>query len=935
MGLTVVIGDRSAGKTGVLYERVRDAVSRGKRAALLLPTLPERDRAAYELAATCPTGLRIETLDSYLDELWSLAGDGRRPVAPAERAVLLEQALESVSPRLSVAMPLTYARRALRILVERAAERPAGSLGRPPSDPLARAIMTAVAEYERLLDARGLVEPAAARMAASRLATGAVLPDLVCVNRFETFTPPQEAFMRAAASIGSDVVVAVTYVEGSAATCAAERLVRTLAGLPGAEVIRVDGRPLGSADEIVALQASLASGVSRAVAEGRVRLEATEGARGEAAAAAQIVAEMADTGIPFEEIAVVARSMRGRARRLAYAMDALGIPWRYEGTWSYRDSGLGRAIVSLLRFVAGGEREHLASFLQSDYARISHDDADTYLRQMRSRRIAASEKMWRAAAAAPGEAGRIVQRAIGSVRQGSGEAAVQALCRIADEMMVSRHGEAPVLDREGLLDAKARNALAQAASAMVESTGKLDPASLAAVLEGSSITSDDAGPGVTISTAERIRSRRFEAVVLVGMGADEFPRLDAALGLPRRTLHALARVGIDAGPRVGLDEERLLFYQAVTAARQRLALVWQAVDDEGNEKDPSLFIDEIVDAYAAGRQPKVAIAGKHSEQRGGPEVAPGPVAFTASEAPHGAASHAEDAASTALADDLAQKDVFSASELEAYLRCPRRWFYERHLRPASIDVHVDDLRRGYLAHTFLQRFYEKWQELGYSRVEPGALHDALRVHDEVMSTVLESEPQPESLDEQGQIQRAITGTRRVVQRDALSFPGFAPIAHEVAFGTQERDAMEIDGWRLRGRIDRIDAGDAGLIVCDYKSGNGVAATSFDDERILQAPLYSLVAERLYGRPVVGMLYRTMSSGQDRGAYVCGVVSSPWLAKADAREEKRDLAELIEAAVQRASVAVAGIRAGKIDPRPYRPEACTDCIAHTWCDGSQR
>jgi len=241
--------------------------------------------------------------------------------------------------------------------------------------------------------------------------------------------------------------------------------------------------------------------------------------------------------------------------------------------------------------------------------------------------------------------------------------------------------------------------------------------------------------------------------------------------------------------------------------------------------------------------------------------------------------------------------------------------------------------RGRVAHRILQRFYEAWKEMGNARVTPALLARALEVHAKVADEVVQSEPPPESLDEQAEMDRAVVGTRRVLERDAVSFEGFAPVAHEIAFGVGESGAVELDGWQLRGRIDRIDAGEAGLIVCDYKTGGGVSAARFEEDRILQAPLYSYAAAKLYDQPVVGMIYRTMSVGQDRGAYLPLVVSSPWLAAGDARDAQ-GIEALIARAVERAAEAVKGIRSGNVRPEPYQDQACASCIARTWCEGSR-
>src|SRR5665648_182626 len=76
---------------------------------------------------------------------------------------------------------------------------------------------------------------------------------------------------------------------------------------------------------------------------------------------------------------------------------------------------------------------------------------------------------------------------------------------------------------------------------------------------------------------------------------------------------------------------------------------------------------------------------------------------------------------------LRDRHTFSVSELEAYLNCPYRWFYERRLSGEPLDREVDALERGKLAHEAMRCFYEAWSEEGYERVTPETLPQAREV----------------------------------------------------------------------------------------------------------------------------------------------------------------------------------------------------------------
>lgn len=925
-------GDRNAGKTGEVYGRARDAAKSGARVAILVPSLPERDRAASEFGQGFPTRIAVETLDAFLGQLWEQWGDGRRILGEPERLILLDEAAERSRTLWDGRVPSTALRRVLPVLVQRAAERDPDKALRRPQEPLAAALVAAVEAYERLAEEQGLIEPAAAhRRAAAAIPSGG-LPDLVCLNRFETFTPPQAAFLEAA-SRKTDVIVALTYVPGSMTTAAVEGLARRLEALASATV-RVASEPVDTVPEIAALQKGLSSGEATAVSTGAVAFIGVRGASEEAAAAARAIAEMVDSGISPDRVGLVARRIDRRSVAVGEALDAHGLPWRYEGTWRFRDSGFGRSAMALLRLVRDGRREDLAAFLQGGYAGLTAEEADGFLKAVRGRRPAHGDELWRLASRAPGAAGRILAAAEALRRGAVGAGAVDALRCLADEMLVHRHGTAPVLEREGRLDARCRQRMLEAAGAVVRSRGCVDVDALVRALDRTSVTVEDDSAGVVVSSPERIRSRRFDGLVLLGLQAEEFPSASGALGLPRKLVDALDEAGIDARPRTDLDAERLLFYQAVTAARRRLALVWQDADDDGRDRERSLFVDELMDAY------RVAPEVQKGEGAGQPPSPPkmGEEARTAgARKPSAVRSAWEDAELGAdLREALAQRSVFAASELEAYLRCPRLWFYRYVVRAEGLDAEIDALRAGRVAHAILQRFYEKWQELATARVHPADLARALELHAHVAESVAADGMTAESLRERARIQRAVRGSRLVIVRDAESFVGFEPVRHEVVLSDEE-PWTEFDGWRLRGRVDRVDAGEAGLIVTDYKSRTKpeLSWRRFESGGVLQAPLYAAVIRRMLGQPVAGVVYRTMSwREKDRGAYLRGAVMSPWLAAGDAVDAD-GLEAIIADAVRRAGEAVAGIRAGRIPCEPLGKDTCESCPADTWCGRAAR
>ncbi|MEN6430762.1 MAG: hypothetical protein ABFC80_08015, partial [Coriobacteriales bacterium] len=237
MALTLITGGVNTGKTGEVHARVLGAASGC--ATLLVPSVPEVERAARELSSTRRVGVSVSTFDSYLDGLWGLIGDGRRIVTPVRRIALLRQAIAESDVH-SIGAAAT--RPGFVKVVERVARRAAESgplddewTGRVSSPGIGRDLAAIIESYGHALRRRSLVERSEAHRCVSDRIAREDLPALVAINRFTSFTPPQERFIRTVASIGGEIVVALTYEEGHPATASARPLVQRLAALPGTD----------------------------------------------------------------------------------------------------------------------------------------------------------------------------------------------------------------------------------------------------------------------------------------------------------------------------------------------------------------------------------------------------------------------------------------------------------------------------------------------------------------------------------------------------------------------------------------------------------------------------------------------------------------------------------------------------------------------------
>jgi ATP-dependent helicase/nuclease subunit B len=286
--------------------------------------------------------------------------------------------------------------------------------------------------------------------------------------------------------------------------------------------------------------------------------------------------------------------------------------------------------------------------------------------------------------------------------------------------------------------------------------------------------------------------------------------------------------------------------------------------------------------------------------------------------------------------EMSKSEIFSATEIEAYLQCPYRWFCERVVRPEEIDVEVDARAVGTIAHSFLRAFYDALPAaLSASRVTPENADAAGRLLGTVIAGT-DTGIAAEGLAEELALARAARWVATAVADDAYVLPGFVPMQHELSFGAPGETAIRLGGVSFRGRIDRIDGSGDAVFVTDYKASRQVSGhAKFADEGKIQAVVYALVASEKAGLPIAGSVYRSLPSRQMRGFWRADLLHGGLaLGHEDDSLGEHLLEEIVAGTAQRIETAVAGIRAGRV-PREPSKSACQFCALRMQCEGAQR
>ncbi len=973
MSLTLVVGRPNAGKTGVLYDVVRRSAADGGAPVVALPSRPDAMAVAREFALQGPgLGVTVAALDDCIDDCWAIYGDGRSVVGPTERSAVLRRA--------SRACELTELRSSgesagfTRLLEPLVANLAAPIEHARLAPGAAREIAEILSAYRGLLVEAQLIERAEAVRLLERSMSASWFGGPLVANRFADLTALQERFLVAAAR-HTDVWLAIPWQEGFPATRALDPLIERLAAA-GAEVVAEPPRDYTPSEELRYVETHLFVGVESVLDTPRLGDVRLSHAYGEEAEGHRIAAEVqaaVGEGVPAEQIAVVFEEAGEHAPALRQAFREAGIEADFDVVRPARDTGWGRALAHLSAFAAGGSRSDLLGFLRTPYSGVSREAAEALEARWRCHRVHRPDRLRASLHEQDPQAASVVYTAADMIEE---ETKRELGCdgrkwhSIADALLKNAYAATgETLDAEGIADASAHRAFLRLVSSLGDRPGALGSSRelIDAFLDTRIAVVEALRAGaVRVMSASRARSKRFQVVIIGGLSKGDFPKPRSEDVLQATGVAAaLADAGIEVLRRDEQDAARLTFYLVASRATKRLVLSRQVAASDGSDLAASWLLEELLDLY---RRPEAEVVDDEPmppvevlgfDGRGTAYAAPPSRRRTLREAALGAAvsGGAEGAGAVALAarrarrrdalltDErvlaaLCERQVFSATEIEAYLRCPYAWFHERVVRAEGLEFEVEATERGRLVHEALRRVYEQLPDvLGQARVSQDNVSEVLGLAGEVLRRVIEERGEATTIAQwstAGVARRLVLGFLRA---DAVFLPGFEPMALEFAFGP---DVATFAGFQLRGRMDRVDRGpNDELVVTDYKTGTvdaGHSATKFERSGLVQLALYARVASAAFGAPVAAGLYRRVS-GQNvrlklnRGFYT-DEVAGAGLVSTD-RTAPDDIAEIIGVAERRAGEAVNRMREGRIPAEPLDAKACDRCRLRGFCPGVRR
>ena len=714
MSLQLITGRANSGKTGVAYGLLREAVARRQQAVLVLPSTPDVGRARRELALDAPLGLKITNFEGYLADLWSQRGDGRALVEPSGRRI----AIAGIAAELTGSGELS--RLAERCVVQLTRDVGEAWRGRrAPRGGPGSTLGQIIERYGEHLAAGELIESAeAAQVLAS---CGVEHPGPIIFHRFTDLSEEQRVLILGLAE-RSQVAVTATVRQGLDASNPHDWF--------GNHIdihthIDESDKPRDAISEVTAFAESVFAPERTLARCAAVRFCAAEGEEAQAVAIAHEVtaAVSEEAASSFDRIAVAFRDVRGHESALRAALRDAGVPAQFDVTRPLRATPLGGALVDALEFAAHGARASLLSFMRSPFGGVAQAEARAL--EARLRRLGASD---------PDEVLRQLRPSPDSVVGLVAELRVwrdrpvpkQGLSAIAQ--LVSRAFAAGEQER-GSLEAREDADVQRAVMRLLESTAELRTQySLADLVRGLSELRVTPGaiemPGhLQVMPVTRLRGRRFDVVVLGGLNAGEFPATADESMLAGSAVHeVLTSFGAAESQLRGTELERMLFYEAASRARNRLIMVARTSDDEGEAALASSFLEAAFECYEepdGEGQPRDHRFDRVYRASGVPDGAePGARSRVRRDALEGATGPRFSAArrraalrSGDLRDTSGLVDrAVSPSGIESYLRCPYRWYFDRVVRPSTLERGFDARDEGDYSHRLLAGTYESLME---------------------------------------------------------------------------------------------------------------------------------------------------------------------------------------------------------------------------------
>ncbi|HYI96209.1 MAG TPA: PD-(D/E)XK nuclease family protein [Bryobacteraceae bacterium] len=393
---------------------------------------------------------------------------------------------------------------------------------------------------------------------------------------------------------------------------------------------------------------------------------------------------------------------------------------------------------------------------------------------------------------------------------------------------------------------------------------------------------------VHVIDAFEARQWSIPIVFICGLLEKEFPKYQSEDAIiPDSVRRRLQTKGVQLRTSVQRQsDERFLFDLALTRAREGIVLSYPQLNAKGEANLPSFFLQHarpFIEDRAADVRPVPAR-----------ERAMEPLPFIATEEAR---------------DELDRKHRhFSPTGVETYLQCPYQFFAQKTLKlsktPEQPWERLNGLVQGEIVHRVLERSHRERRRIS-------------DIFDEIFDEKCAAANVPAGYRTEA-IRLELLHNLEVMEADSR-------LARGVTSRYEEPFAFDLEnGAVLKGTIDRIEIdaqGNATVIDYKYKSKQGTEKVKkgHEEKTGVQGGLYLLAAKDKGFRPA-GMVY----CGLKRDVTFAGWMLAPHYPEIRQSCDPETLTSVMNQSRENALDAIAGMRDGRIEPKPADETRCKFC-----------
>lgn len=357
--------------------------------------------------------------------------------------------------------------------------------------------------------------------------------------------------------------------------------------------------------------------------------------------------------------------------------------------------------------------------------------------------------------------------------------------------------------------------------------------------QGNLVPDIDSGPeAIKVMTVHGAKGLEFKYVFITNMVDKRFPTISRkeAILIP----DALVKEMIPEGD-IHLEEERRLFYVALTRAKRGLFLSWAPDYGGARKKKPSRFLDEtnLVNLEAKDSKEKKEKGDEYLTIKKRPEF--GEDKF-----------------------ELTPPAYYSYTQLTAFNNCPYQYRFAHVLKVPRGSRHT--LSFGQSMHLALQKLFQLiierrgfGQDSLFGASAPAKSKEKIKITiEEILKLYKESwiDNWYESKSQKKEYWKlGEESLKEFFNKHQEEWPNVISLEQGIN--------LKLEGYRIYGKIDRVDdRGEEGISIIDYKTGTPKNPDKISVEDKEQLLLYQLAMKQINKRPICNLQFYYLNDNSE-------------------------------------------------------------------------